>query len=292
MQNNLLETFVTVVECGGFSDAQYALGITQSAISCRIRDLELALGYRVCQRGRSGFCLTERGQIAYEKACAMLRRVRDFDAELTELRDTITGELRIGVVDAVTSLPGFPLVAALQRFLGRKNDVRLEIVVASPTDLTQGLITGSVHVAIAPFKNKVAELSYTEVCTEGHSLYCGRQHPLFDASADAITPEILNRFPVCQRSYDTAAGPAFGSAFPKAVVANMEAMAMLILSGRYLGALPDHYAQGWVASGDLRTLDHPELSWKSEFHLAVRQSQAQRRAVELLVKDVLSSAGI
>lgn len=106
LRNTLLETFVTVVDCGGFSDAQFALGITQSAISVRIRDLETLLGYRVCERGRGGFRLTEQGEIAYEKARVMLRSARDFDAELLELRNRLTGDLRVGLVDAVSSLPG------------------------------------------------------------------------------------------------------------------------------------------------------------------------------------------
>ncbi len=288
LRNNLLEAFVAVVECGGFTDAQYALGITQSAISCRIRDLEHALGYRVCERGRGGFCLTERGQIAYKKARDVLRSVRDFDAELMDLRGTITGELRIGMVDTVNGLPGFPLVSAIRRFLNRENDVRLEVSVASPTDLTQSLISGNVHVAIAPFRNKVSELEYTEICTEDHMLYCSSDHPLFHADSREITPDILTRFPICQRSYDKIVPPKLFTLAPQAVVANMEAMAMLIESGCYLGALPVHFGQKWIESGQFRALDHPDLRWTSAFSLAVRKSQARRRAVELFLTDIMA----
>ncbi|MCV0429453.1 MAG: LysR family transcriptional regulator [Roseibium sp.] len=288
LRNTLLETFVAVVECGGFSDAQHRLGITQSAISCRIRDLEITLGYRVCERGRGGFCLTERGKIAYEKARDVLRRVRDFDSELTELRDNISGDLRIGIVDTVSSLPGFPMVPAMRKFLSRKNEVQLEIVVASPTDLTQGLITGLLHVAIAPFKNQVAELSYTELCTEVHSLYCGREHPLFDAPAESVTAEVLQRYPLCRRAYDPGTAALASTSSSSPVVANMEAMAMMIESGHYLGALPDHFAQAWVQKGMFKELTHDELRWTSTFYIAVRPSQAQRRAVELFLQDTMS----
>lgn len=288
LRNNLLEAFVAVVECGGFTDAQYALGITQSAISCRIRDLELALGYRVCERGRGGFCLTDRGQIAYRKARDVLRSVRDFDAELMDLRGTITGDLRFGMIDTVNGLPGFPLVHAVQRFLRRKNDVRLEVSVASPTDLTQSLISGNVHIAIAPFQNKVSELEYTEICTEDHMLYCGSDHPLFHADSREITPDILARFPICQRSYDMIIPPTLHRLAPQAVVANMEAMAMLIESGCYLGALPVHFGQKWVESGQFRALNHPDMLWISTFSLAVRKTQVRRRAVELFLNDIIS----
>ena len=228
LRNPLLETFVTVAECGGFSDAQYALGITQSAISIRIRDLETSLGYRVCERGRGGFRLTERGEIAYQKARDILRSARDFDAELLELRDAVTGDLRIGVVDAINSLPGLNLAAALKQFLARPHEVRLEIVVASPTDLTQQLITGELHVAIAPFKNMAADLTYTEICREEHRLYCSASHPLFDLPDAEINADLIAAYPTCQRSYDLQVTTDLPPPPRPATVANMEAMATLI----------------------------------------------------------------
>ena len=286
LRNTLLETFVTVVECGGFSDAQYALGITQSAISIRIRDLETSLGYRVCERGRGGFRLTERGEIAYQKARDILRSARDFDAELLELRDAVTGDLRIGMVDAVNSLPGLNLAQALQRFLARPNEVRLEIVVASPADLTQQLITGELHAAIAPFRNQITDLTYEELCSEEHRLYCGRSHPLFALPDAEVSPQEIAQHPLCQRSYDMLVSPDLGSPEPKAVVDNMEAMAMLIETGQYIGPLPAHYAEAWVTDGKLRELSHPRLRWHSPFCLATRRIQVHRRAVELFVQDV------
>lgn len=286
LRNNLLETFVSVVECGGFSDAQFALGITQSAISIRIRDLETALGYRVCERGRGGFRLTERGEVAYEKARDILRSARDFDAELLELRNAVTGVLRIGVVDAVSSLPNLPIVKTLQKFLSRPNEVQLEIVVASPTQLTQDLISGDLSVAIAPFRNQVADLSYTTLCEEDHRLYCGAAHPLFEVANRGIGLDRIARYPLCQRSYDIMVPADLGAPEPRATVANMEAMAMLIESGHYLGALPVHFAQRWLAQDQFRELDHPGLRWCSTFSLATRRSQVQRRAVELFVEDI------
>lgn len=276
---------MTVVECGGFTDAQYALGITQSAISIRIRDLEAALGYKVCERGRGGFRLTERGEIAYRKAGEILRNVRDFDAELLDLRDAVTGDLRIGVVDSVNTLDDLHLIKSLNRFLDRPNEVRLEMVVASPTELTQRLISGGLHVAVAPFRNQTPELSYTELCQEEHRLYCGRGHPLFDTPEDEIGPGVLSGYPICQRSYDMFVSPELKSAEPPAVVANMEAMAALIETGHYLGSLPVHYARAF--GHRFREIAPDRLNWFSTFYLATRTAHASRRAVELFVEDIL-----
>ncbi|WP_170351142.1 LysR family transcriptional regulator [Ruegeria atlantica] len=289
LRNTLLETFVTVVECGGFTDAQYALGITQSAISIRIRDLETALGYRICERGRGGFRLTERGEIAYRKAGDILRSARDFDAELLELRGTTTGDLRIGTIDAVNTLAELNLAQVLKRFLDRPNEVQLEVVVASPTELTQKLITGDLHVAIAPFRNQVPELTYTELCQEEHRLYCGQDHPLFDLPDDQIDLDVISQHQICQRSYNILVSPVLQTAQPKATVANMEAMAMMIETGHFLGPLPVHFIKNWAHRDRLRELAPDKLNWNSTFYLATRPSLAHRRAVEILVQDIVKS---
>ncbi|EBA18257.1 transcriptional regulator, LysR family protein [Roseobacter sp. SK209-2-6] len=286
LRNTLLETFVTVVDCGGFSDAQFALGVTQSAISIRIRDLETSLGYRLCERGRGGFRLTERGEIAYQKARDILRSARDFDAELMELRDTISGDLRIGVVDSIDSLPGLNLVGGLQRFLARPNEVRVEVVVASPTDLTQQLISGELNVAIAPFRNQVPELEYVELCSEEHRLYCAKGHPLFDAEDCEINPETIGQYQLCQRSYDMLVSPELDSPEPTAIVANMEAMAMLIETGHFLGALPTHFAHSRIVEGRFREIGKSQMRWNSTFYLATRRVHVLRHAVELFTQDL------
>ena len=289
LRNTLLETFVTVVECGGFTDAQYALGITQSAISIRIRDLETALGYKVCERGRGGFRLTERGEIAYRKAGDILRNVRDFDAEMLELRGTITGDLRIGIVDAINTLSSLNLAGAIKRFLDRPNEVKLEVIVGSPTDLTQRLITGDIHVGIAPFKNQVADLTYTKLCQEEHRLYCGRGHPLFKSPDDQIDFDVISQYQICQRSYGMLVSPELHSTEPKAVVAHMEAMATMIETGHYLGPLPVHFVESWARREKLRELAPEKLKWNSTFYLATRSSRINRRAVEVFVEDVIHS---
>ena len=50
----LLRIFKTVCECGSFTSAESVLGISRSAISLHMSDLENRLGLRLCQRGRAG----------------------------------------------------------------------------------------------------------------------------------------------------------------------------------------------------------------------------------------------
>jgi len=58
--------------------AESALGITRSAISLHMSTLENRLGMRLCQRGRSGFALTDEGKHILSYSEALLTSIEDF----------------------------------------------------------------------------------------------------------------------------------------------------------------------------------------------------------------------
>ncbi len=58
----LLRIFLAVVDAKGLSEAQAALNIGQPTISTHLATLEARVGFRLCERGRSGFHLTPKGE--------------------------------------------------------------------------------------------------------------------------------------------------------------------------------------------------------------------------------------
>ena len=56
----------------------------------------------------------------------------------------------------------------------------------------------------------------------------------------------------------------------------MEAQAILILSGAYLGYLPEHYAEGWWAQGLVRSLLPEELAYEALFALITAAAHRSR----------------
>src|SRR5690606_13361160 len=74
-----LREFVEIVEAGGITAAQARLGKGKSAISLGLSRLEGRLAMRLCERGRSGFRLTEQGQMVHSAAVQLLGEIGRFN---------------------------------------------------------------------------------------------------------------------------------------------------------------------------------------------------------------------
>lgn len=109
----LLRIYRKVVECGGFSAAEVALGISRAAISMAMNDLETRLGLRLCQRGRSGFAMTDEGTEVYESTLQLLAAVEGFRTRVNGLHAQLKGELNIGITDNLVTMPQMHITDAL-----------------------------------------------------------------------------------------------------------------------------------------------------------------------------------
>lgn len=61
---------------------------------------------------------------------------------------------------------------------------------------------------------------------------------------------------------------------------------MLILSGAFVAYLPSHYAEQWVARGEMRALLPKQLSYQSLFEVVTRRSAAQLAPVQAFLDDL------
>lgn len=256
----LLRIFQTVVDCGGLSAAEIDLGIGRSTISTHIAELEGRLGTRLCQRGRSGFALTNRGKKIYEASLGLMKSLDVFRNEVNENQDTMAGELNVGICDNMIWDKEARLSQVFRDFSTIGSEVDLTLYVLSPDEIEHRLIDGRLHVGIACVMHKLASLNYEHLFDEMNYLYCGREHPLFNVPDSKITTADLVRSQYVKKGYAVNSDlQQANTAMGKRVVGfHVEAFALLILSGRYIGFLPEHYAAIWEEKGEVRRL-HPEL---------------------------------
>ena len=67
-----------------------------------------------------------------------------------------------------------------------------------------------------------------------------------------------------------------------ATVDSMEAQLFLILSGGYVGYLPEHYAQPWMDQGKLRVLLPASFGFQSPFMLATRRGRGREAPIQIM----------
>ncbi|KQV34967.1 MULTISPECIES: LysR family transcriptional regulator [unclassified Rhizobium] len=268
---HLLSVFDSVVRNGGFSAAQAELGLSQPTISNHITALETRLGVILCQRGRRGFQLTDKGRQVHEIAVDLLRRIDHHSMSLTALKGSLVGQLKIAVVDCVASDPEFRLTEVVHRLNDEAPGIRIEIEVEKPGGVLRRLAEGEIHAGIGSFDNKIKGLSYISLYEERHSVYCGKGHPLFSTPAESITQQDMDKCVWVHRGYWSRERKKSQQVIEAdRIVDQIEAQLLFTLSGDYIGLLPDHAAASYLACGRLRKLPPHEDNFDCMMQLVYR----------------------
>lgn len=289
----LLRVFSTVVECGGFTPAQVAMNVSQSTISSHMAALEARLDMRLCERGRAGFRITQNGNRVYEAAQRLFRSIDSFSSEVEALRGRLTGELHIATIDSVASNPKFALSSALSRFTQRHGDVQISLHVATPAEIERAIVEGRHHIGIGAYTKRISAIEYTPLLPERQLLHCSRLHPLFDVCTTSIDTSELARHKFVKRPYVPDGHiPSAEFLNAAAYAENMEAIAMLILSGGFIGFLPEHYAARWVNSGEMKTVLPDVMHYETGLELILRKTVPQTLAAQYLKTDLLEAFGL
>lgn len=289
-----LRVFLAVVECSGFSAAEDVLGMSQSSISAAISQFEAQLGYRICERGRAGFSLTPRGEELYKHALTLSGAVAEFEEGASSLKSALAGRLRIALIDNIITDPHCPLTTALSAL----NDLsgvgpRVSIDVLTPGEIEQAVATQRVDVGISIAEQRLPSLKYRRLYGETDRLYCGRQHPLFHVTdrdvlrngvekAAKVVRSFLNHqdFLLLSDREDTI----------RATATNLEAAAFLILAGTHIGFMPEHYAERWVKTEEIRPLLSEEYFRNSEIMMILKDKGVQSPVLRLFRATLEKSA--
>ena len=294
MDLRLLQVFKAVADCGGMAAAELELNIGTSTVSRHVKDLETRLGLVLCRRGRAGFALTAEGQRVYDETLRLLAAVDAFRAGVDDMHERMGGRLAVALFDKTASNPRARIHQAIAGFGEQAPDVTLELHVGSIQAIERGVMDGSFAVGVIPAHRASASLRYDRLFGETMHLYCGATHPLFGAPGTALDWDGLRR-------RDDFAGLGYHSPnmalahaerLPrKATGFDQEAIATLILSGRFLGFLPDHYAEPFVQRGRMQAVQPSRLRYECDFVSVLRRSPQPPRAALAFHRALLLAHG-
>ena len=128
-----------------WTDAAHRLGVSQSALSQGVAEVERRLGMSLFERRSRARLPTPALALVLEVADRIIASVDDLDQRLFELETGKRGQLRIGMID--TAALG-PFALALASFRSSHPDVVTTLVVDSSVPLSQSVASGELDLAV------------------------------------------------------------------------------------------------------------------------------------------------
>jgi DNA-binding transcriptional LysR family regulator len=149
-----LEAFLAVAEKRSFRAAAEELGVTRSAVSQTVRQIEERLGVQLLSRTTRSVGLTEAGEHLYRSLKPAFGEVRAALASLDELRSRPAGTLRLNVASIAES---FLTASTIPAFLAEYPDIKLDICIDDgDTDIVREGFDAAVRLGEVVDKDMVA----------------------------------------------------------------------------------------------------------------------------------------
>lgn len=171
----LTQSFVTVAEAGSITDAAAKLGLTQSALSRRIQQLEAQLGAQLLQRSRQGVRLTDIGELTLDEGRKLLHGFNQLHEEIARRQGLGSGSVRIGGGATAVS---FILPQAIARFQSLHPGIHFQMKEAGSVEIAADVASGKLELGIVTLPLREQELHTQALIDDDIVLVVRRNHPL------------------------------------------------------------------------------------------------------------------
>lgn len=170
-----VQAFVAVAENGAFNRAASALGITQTALSRRLKNLETHLGVRLVERTTRTVALSRSGAGFLPQARRLLSELA---ASLNEIRETgkaMRGDVTLA---CVPTMGVHYLPEVLREYAAHFPDNRIRLLDHSSAAVAEAVLTREAEFGINVAQLRHADLDGTPLLQDSFVLVCRRDHPL------------------------------------------------------------------------------------------------------------------
>lgn len=170
-----LEAFTTVADALSFAVAGNQLGLTASAVSQLVAELENVLGFRLFDRSTRRVALSSAGRDFLGPAQSALRHMRLVESAAEDVRNRAAGIVRIG---APLILASMVLPAAARGFQCDRPNVAIHIRDV-PVEMTVDRVAaGDLDLALGPDRPPDRAVAQEEIFNSPWVLWCAASHPL------------------------------------------------------------------------------------------------------------------
>ncbi|MGM0743521.1 MAG: substrate-binding domain-containing protein [Pseudomonadota bacterium] len=200
------------------------------------------------------------------------------------------GEIAIGVVDNLITNDECRLSDAVRIAIATAQDLKVVLKIGPPDSIEEQLVRGQIQLAITPRFQARKGVSQVPLFVEKQRLICGKGHPLFDLEEDKLTAEVVAEQDSVRRGFVSPLTP-YSSFFDHPALAlshQMEGIAYFILSGKYVGFLPESYVNYWVERHEMRLIRPDLFSFDIEICLSRHEGLRQTLAASHVYETILN----
>jgi LysR family hydrogen peroxide-inducible transcriptional activator len=163
MELHQLRYFCAVAETGSFSRAAERSHVSQPSLSQQILKLEAELGVRLFDRLGRSVRLTEVGKTFLPHARAVLRELEAARGDVVESKDSISGQVRVGIIPTVAPYFLPPVLAAFSKRFAESAVIVVEEI--TPV-LLERLRAGAIDIAVLALPIRGHEFEFQPLLTE------------------------------------------------------------------------------------------------------------------------------
>ncbi|NRB62409.1 MAG: LysR family transcriptional regulator [Saprospiraceae bacterium] len=172
-----LDYALALAKYGSYSKAAQAVGITQPAMSLRIKKLEEGVGLVLFDRSQKPVRPTLEGKLFLEKAQFLLTQADQLRDFALGLQQEIKGEIQIGIIP---TLAPYMLPLFINDLNQQFGELKLHIKEMLTLEIIEGLRSGTLHAGIisTPITHKT-QFIIKPLFYERFLLFVSDDHPLF-----------------------------------------------------------------------------------------------------------------
>ncbi len=167
--------FRDIAQTRSMSRAAAMNGISQSAATQQIQDLEKSFATELLDRSRRPLALTEAGQIYAQFCRDVLRRREDFLAELARVRQETDARVRVA---SIYSVGLGEMVDLEQEFSARHPEATLEVEYLRPEKVYEAVLADEADIGLVSYPEATREIQVIPWRREEMVLAASPYHPL------------------------------------------------------------------------------------------------------------------
>lgn len=191
MQLQAISYFNELVRSRSIRQASEKLGVSPTAISRQLENLEHYFGAPLVSRGARGIILTAAGELVATRSQSMMRELEKTKQVIDDLRGLKRGDVSIHVNGAAINAI---LAPALSMFFTLYPGVTITVTVSSAQEAKNAVINGDSDMAVTMFSPQDPKVDVRFSLPVSHEVIMAVDHPL--AKYNEISLEQMRKYPI------------------------------------------------------------------------------------------------